>query len=51
MKLLVFKKSYLLDRKLVIMKLKLHRPNIYRQLLIRKRWNMSNCLNIGVGVI
>ena len=51
MKLLVLIKRYLLDRKHVRMKHELHRPNMYVELLVRKRWDMSNSLNIGVGVI
>jgi len=51
MKLLVLIKRYLLDRKNVRIKLELYGSNMYVELLVRKRWDMSNSLNIGVGVI
>ena len=51
MKLLVLIKRYLLDRKHVRMNLEIHGPNMYVELLVRKKWDMSNTLNIGVGVI
>ena len=51
MKLLVLIKRYFLDMKHVRMNLELREPNMYVELPVRKRWDMSNSLNIGVGVI